>query len=292
MEVKTMIKSKWLYPAEMFFLLVIATSISANDGSVTRAQFTTDIVDREPVDEITSLDADVKTVYYFTELKDMGGQFVTHRWIFNGDKIYEKAFEVDGDRWRVFTSKNLIDERQGEWRAEVVNADGAVLQSNTLMYGTHGSGGQSETRSQEPSAEEPAEGDDPEPSGAKPDSDTASAAEPKKPEMTPASEHVKRAIVTSEVADREPVDDLTVVESPIDKIFFFTEIVDFEGNAVSHRWIFKGETKAEVGPWQIEHSRYRTSSSKNMSSAGIGKWTIQVVDGDDNVLAEKSFEYR
>lgn len=284
-----MIKSKWLYPAGVLSLLVLATGSWASEGSVARAQFTTDIIDREPVDEIISVDTSVKTVFYFTELKDMAGKSVTHRWIFDGKKVYEKTFDIAGDRWRVYTSKNLSDAWTGDWRAEVVDSAGTVLQSNTLSYGETGTKSPANDTSAKMSEEdadadaEPAMKSDGQEMAGKEMAGTSG-------EMA-MSEHVKRAVITTDVVDREPVDDLMNIDGQVQKVFFFTEIVDFAGNSVSHRWIFNDETKAEVGPWQIESSRYRTSSSKNMSPEWKGKWVVQVVDDADNVLAEKSFLY-
>ena len=103
-------------------------------GSVARSAFSTDIVDREPVDNISSLDTNTDKVYYFTELKDFQGQTVTHRWEYNGQNMAEVKFNVGGARWRVHSSKNLVPEWVGTWKVSVVGANGEVVNTDTLQY--------------------------------------------------------------------------------------------------------------------------------------------------------------
>ena len=73
-------------------------------------------------------------IYYFTEIRDMAGQTVTHRWEHDGQVMAEVPFEVGGDRWRVYSSKNLEPSWTGEWKASVVDGSGATLSANTFTY--------------------------------------------------------------------------------------------------------------------------------------------------------------
>jgi len=103
-------------------------------GSVARSAFTTAVADREPVDSITKLGTDNNKIYYFTELKDMEGQQVTHRWEYNGKVMAEVPFQVGGSRWRVFSSKTLDGVWQGEWKVSVIDQAGGTLSVNTFNY--------------------------------------------------------------------------------------------------------------------------------------------------------------
>ena len=60
------------------------------DAYVARAQFTTDIVDREPVDQVVSVGEDQRTIYFFTDLRNLQGRTVTHRWEFEGQVMQEE----------------------------------------------------------------------------------------------------------------------------------------------------------------------------------------------------------
>ena len=103
-------------------------------GNVTRAQFTRDIKDLEPVDAVSTLTNDQTRIVYFTEIRGMAGQTVTHRWEFNGKVVLEKTHEVGSSRWRAYTSKKLDPAWVGEWKASVVDAEGQTLSVNTFTY--------------------------------------------------------------------------------------------------------------------------------------------------------------
>jgi hypothetical protein len=102
-------------------------------GTVARATFTNGIENHEPVDKVTDVTKTGK-ICYFTELRDMEGQTVTHRWQHNGETMAEVAFDVGGPRWRVYSSKNLAPELTGEWKVSVVDASGNTLRADTFMY--------------------------------------------------------------------------------------------------------------------------------------------------------------
>ncbi|MDH3217781.1 MAG: hypothetical protein OEN01_16160, partial [Candidatus Krumholzibacteria bacterium] len=62
----------------------VATAVAAGAGAIKRAVFTSAVVDREPVDQLDSLNADTEKVFFFSEIVGMAGSTVTHRWIFGG----------------------------------------------------------------------------------------------------------------------------------------------------------------------------------------------------------------
>ena len=103
-------------------------------GTVARAAITNGIENREPVDNLAQVTTKTGKVYYFTELHDMEGQTVTHRWEHNGEMMAEVPFQVGGPRWRVYSSKNLAPTWTGEWKVSVVDASGNTLRADTFMY--------------------------------------------------------------------------------------------------------------------------------------------------------------
>jgi hypothetical protein len=105
-----------------------------NFGTVTRAQFTSAVQDHEPVDKITTLTNDKTRILFFTELKDMAGQKVGHRWEYNDKVMLETRFEVGSDRWRVFSAKTLYPSWTGEWKVSVVDQAGGTLGASTFTY--------------------------------------------------------------------------------------------------------------------------------------------------------------
>jgi hypothetical protein len=105
-------------------------------GTVARAQFTTAIQDREPVDKVSNLTNDKSQVLFFSEIKDAEGQKITHRWEHNGKLMSETSFDVGGNRWRVFSSKNLDPSWTGEWKVSVTDEAGGTLGTSTFSYET------------------------------------------------------------------------------------------------------------------------------------------------------------
>jgi hypothetical protein len=103
-------------------------------GHVARAAFTTAVVDREPQDALEQLGNDVRSVSYFTELRGLAGETVTHRWELDGTVMAEVAFEVDGPRWRVHSSKRLDPTQLGVWTVSVIDSQGRVLSQQSLRY--------------------------------------------------------------------------------------------------------------------------------------------------------------
>lgn len=107
---------------------------NANTGEVARAQFTTAIEAREPVDKVTILSNDVNKVYFFSELRNLQGQSVTHRWLLGGKVMAEVNFNVGGPRWRVNSSKTLLPGWIGDWTVTVVDNSGIVLSEYNFQY--------------------------------------------------------------------------------------------------------------------------------------------------------------
>ncbi len=98
------------------------------------AQFTTGIEEREPIDQVTFVRNDVRRIYFFSDLRDLQGSTVTHRWVHDGQTMAEVPFEVRGPRWRVWSSKQLQPGWLGDWTVEIVTQDGEVVASESFTY--------------------------------------------------------------------------------------------------------------------------------------------------------------
>ena len=103
-------------------------------GSVARDAFTSAIEDREPVDNLTQIPNSQQRVYYFSDLRGLEGQIVTHRWEYNDQVMAEVKFKVGGPRWRVYSSKNLLPEWQGKWTVVVLDESGWPLKASMFEY--------------------------------------------------------------------------------------------------------------------------------------------------------------
>jgi hypothetical protein len=100
---------------------------------------------------------------------------------------------------------------------------------------------------------------------------------------------IARAQFTTAIADREPTDDIVMLTNDNDKIYFFTELVDFTGQTIKHRWEYDGKEMAEV-EFKVEGTRWRVHSSKNIKPEWIGIWNVIILDQNNNPLKVSSFE--
>lgn len=118
--------------ALLFGLSFALSAVAA--GEVARAQFTTDVQSREPVDDVGKLGNTENKVYFFTELRNLDGQTVTHQWEYQDEVMAEVSFDVRGPRWRVWSSKQLLPAWTGEWTVAVVDQSGEVLAEESFRY--------------------------------------------------------------------------------------------------------------------------------------------------------------
>lgn len=100
-------------------------------ADVVRHHFTRNVVEREPVDRLSSA-TNITPLYYFTELEDMTGETVVHRWRLNNRLMAEVRFDVQGPRWRVYSSKEMLPDWDGIWKLEVLDGDGNLLATDTI----------------------------------------------------------------------------------------------------------------------------------------------------------------
>lgn len=88
------------------------------DGVVKRAVLTTASMDREPIDELVTVGPGImKSVS--SELKNLAGRTVTHRWAHAGMIVSEISFEVGGPAgaFSPETRCTWIDREHGPWQA-------------------------------------------------------------------------------------------------------------------------------------------------------------------------------
>lgn len=105
---------------------------------IAQAQFTTGIVSREPIDRVTgvfhSRGQPVRTLYYYTDVRDLTGETVTHRWKYEGKVIATVTLEIGGPRWRTWSSNDLVSSRTGRWEVVVTDSEGHVLVTDSFVY--------------------------------------------------------------------------------------------------------------------------------------------------------------
>lgn len=105
---------------------------------------------------------------------------------------------------------------------------------------------------------------------------------------------IKRAKLTAEVNRREPgealPEQLTLEESGLSKVYFYTEVIGQAGKTHYHHWYHDGKLKAKV-PITIGSNRWRCYSSKYLNHQQTGKWTVKVIDAKNRLLAQSHFNF-
>ncbi len=105
------------------------------DQRVARAQLTSNVVNREPVDSLSSpvKAAGRDALYFFTDIRDLGGRTVTHRWEYDGNVVASIPFQIGGDRWRVYSRKSIAPGQTGSWTVTASAPDGTVLARDSFV---------------------------------------------------------------------------------------------------------------------------------------------------------------
>ncbi len=122
-------------------LLILGASVQAEDVAipdpdwrVARAQFTTAISNREPVDEVVLLEAPASQIYFFTDLRSLQERTVKHIWEFEGRVVSTVPFKIGGPRWRVNSRVDIEPDQLGEWSVTVVDESGWPLYTELFHY--------------------------------------------------------------------------------------------------------------------------------------------------------------
>ncbi len=100
------------------------------------AVLTTDVQDRQPVDDVSSVPADVGRVYLWTRISGAEDETqVEHVWYHGETEMARVPLMVRSANWRTWSSKNIEPSWTGEWRVDVVGPDGTVLRSVSFTVG-------------------------------------------------------------------------------------------------------------------------------------------------------------
>lgn len=100
---------------------------------------------------------------------------------------------------------------------------------------------------------------------------------------------ISRAVVATDVQDREPLGEATSFGADVGTVYFYTVFEgDFGERQLEHVWIRDGEEMARV-PLAVRGPRWRTWSSKAIPADWSGNWTVRVVDEQGTELESIDF---
>ncbi|MBK6618639.1 MAG: DUF2914 domain-containing protein [Nitrosomonas sp.] len=105
-----------------------------NPHSVTdqvfRAQLTSAISQREPVDDIKQISLagrSSRPVYLFLHLHNLKNETIRINWFFQEQSIAQVLLPVGNNDWRTYSSKTLNARRLGKWRVTAQDSSGNLL---------------------------------------------------------------------------------------------------------------------------------------------------------------------
>lgn len=131
-------KFKYVYIAQIIVVVLsgltwpVFAETGNQNGGVARALFTTEIRDREPADRVLSLSNRQDIVYFFTDLRNMQGQTVLHKWYYEDDFVSATRFVVKGSRWRVYSKKKVEPQQIGKWKVVVYGSKNLPIKASVF----------------------------------------------------------------------------------------------------------------------------------------------------------------
>ncbi len=102
---------------------------------ISRAVLTTGMSDREPVDVLKESIEQTQfqeKLFFFTEVRALKGQTISHLWFHQDQLMAEIPLTISADRYRTYSSKNIMPSQTGQWRVEAVTEQGELLALKTF----------------------------------------------------------------------------------------------------------------------------------------------------------------
>ena len=116
-------------------LAPLGASAQAN-LSVSEASISTNVVDRMPTGVSNSFVSSVERVYAWTRIEGASAQTMIHHvWIHEGIERADIELQVGGSPWRTWSNKAVPPEWAGDWRVEVRDSGGNVLDTINFTVG-------------------------------------------------------------------------------------------------------------------------------------------------------------
>lgn len=108
-----------------------AASIKLLSDHLLRAQLSTGLEEKEPIDEIPNvlaMDSDgLIRIYLFTEIQGMEGRLHFHDWYLEDERVARVEISPSVDLMRASSAKYIDRHMLGDWRVEVVTEEGELL---------------------------------------------------------------------------------------------------------------------------------------------------------------------
>ena len=102
--------------------------------------------------------------------------------------------------------------------------------------------------------------------------------------------YVARAMFSTGIVEREPVDQALILDTRTRQIYFFSDIRNMEGQSVIHHWKLNGKLVSKK-EFPVKGPRWRIYSQKDLSAEMTGIWTVTVTDDRGWPMKIVKFQY-
>lgn len=115
----------------LFILIIALIDLKAQSIlKIERIVVSTGVENRQPVGESDTFADSVGTLFCYTEIRGMGDSTtVSHVWYHGENRRADVKLNVRGYRWRTWSTKVIQKDWTGDWRVDIVSADGKILKS-------------------------------------------------------------------------------------------------------------------------------------------------------------------
>lgn len=114
----------------LFTAFIFTTTAWAGELTIETATIATAVTDLTPEGEAVTFPADVGKLYAFTKITGgEEGDTITHKWYHGDNVMAEVTLNVKSSEYRTYSSKNIWNAWTGNWKVEIIDAEGTVLET-------------------------------------------------------------------------------------------------------------------------------------------------------------------
>ena len=101
---------------------------------------------------------------------------------------------------------------------------------------------------------------------------------------------VYKAAICPQIVERQPVEQGVKYPADVGKVYCFSHISNIESTTqIQHVWYYENIERARVA-LKVQPTSWRTYSSKRIMSSDTGRWRVDILDRDGNVLKTLGFD--
>ncbi len=127
---------KQLYSVILIMVIVLSSGLFAQnkgDIKVENIAICTSVENRQPVGTDSVFSAQIGHLSCYTSLvSQMDMAKVSHVWYYQDKQIFKIDLTMKAKTWRTWSSKTIISEWKGDWRVEVQDSTGNVINSTSF----------------------------------------------------------------------------------------------------------------------------------------------------------------